>query len=474
MTLSEREQLEYLRKRIRGITREIFRLFGQRFELARTIGGLKESAGLPTVDSSIENDLRQMVEEESVLMGLDPDVGQRFLTEVFRQTIQAEISDGKNIYKPLDPTLTEIVHQARAAEAEGARIIHLELGEPDLQISSGVIERTIDTLRKGRSGYQATTGSWKLRDAIASYANEAHGVDLQHENILVSPGARFAVFLAMASSISWGDEVIIPSPNWGLYNQFANYLGARVRTIRTEYNEKWSLKLADFEDSVSRSTKMIVLSHPNNPTGKILDKATLKSIVELASRQKITLLSDEAYSGFTYAPYTSLLEFVNCKWIVISSFSRTHSMTAFRIGYAISSPEIVKKMASLQRMMIQSVPEFIQEGATEALTSREILDTNYRIMKNRVSEASTLLSQYPVLFHKPDGGVYIFLKRKRESETDIFDSTEFSLELLKQEGVAVCPGSVFGDRFNNFIRISLYQPKEVLFEGIRRLGEALS
>ena len=91
MTLSEREQLEYLRKRIRGITREIFRLFGQRFELARTIGGLKESAGLPTVDSSIENDLRQMVEEESVLMGLDPDVGQRFLTEVFRQTIQAEI-----------------------------------------------------------------------------------------------------------------------------------------------------------------------------------------------------------------------------------------------------------------------------------------------------------------------------------------------------------------------------------------------
>lgn len=449
-------------------------MFGKRFELARTIGGLKESAGLPTVDSVIENDLRQMVEEESVLMGLDPDVGQRFLTEVFRETIQAEISDGKSVYKPLDPTLTEIVRQARDAETGGASIIHLELGVPDLQISGGVIERTIDSLRKGRSQYADNSGSWKLRDAIASYSNEGHEVDLQPGNILVSPGARFAVFLAMASSMSWADEVIITSPNWGLYNQFADHLGARVRTIRTEYNEKWTPKLSDIENAVSRSTKMIVLSHPNNPTGKILDKGTLKSIVEIAARKKITLLSDETYSGFTYAPYTSLLEFANCKWIVISSFSHTHSMPTFRIGYAISSLEIVNRMDSLQRMMMQSVPEFIQEGATEALTSREILDTNYRTMKDRVSEASILLSRFPVLFRKPDGGVYIFLKRKREAETDHFDSTQFSLELLKQQGVAVCPGSVFGDRYNDFVRISLYQPKEILLEGIRRLGEALS
>ncbi len=219
-------------------------MFGKRFELARTIGGLKESAGLPTVDSVIENDLRQMVEEESVLMGLDPDVGQRFLTEVFRETIQAEISDGKSVYKPLDPTLTEIVRQARDAETGGASIIHLELGVPDLQISGGVIERTINSLRKGRPQYAGTSGSWKLRDAIASYSNEGHEVDLQRGNILVSPGARFAVFLAMASSMSWADEVIITSPNWGLYNQFADHLGARVRTIRTEYNEKWTPNLS--------------------------------------------------------------------------------------------------------------------------------------------------------------------------------------------------------------------------------------
>jgi chorismate mutase len=137
--LSEQQQLESLRKRIREITREIFKLFGQRLELARTIGNLKESGGLPPVDAGIERDLRKMVDEDCVRMGLDPAVGQRFLTEVFRETIRAELPTGKTIFKPIDPTLSDIVNQAADAEAKGLKIIHLELGEPHFEISAGII-----------------------------------------------------------------------------------------------------------------------------------------------------------------------------------------------------------------------------------------------------------------------------------------------------------------------------------------------
>jgi aspartate aminotransferase len=291
---------------------------------------------------------------------------------------------------------------------------------------------------------------------------------------LISPGARFAIFLAMASSLSWGDEVIIPAPSWGVYHQVAEYLGARIRTIKTDYKENWITRLTAIEDAISPSTKMIVLNHPNNPTGKILDRQTLKSIAKLGIAKGITLLSDETYSEYAYVPYTSLLEFWGGKCITVSSFSHTYSLSGFRIGYAISNPEIVNKMASLQRMMIRSVPEFIQEGAAEALASKEVLKENYLAMRDRVSEASALLNQYPVLFHKPDGGVYIFLKRRMESEKETFDSSEFSRRLLRQQGVAVSPGSIFGEKYSDFIRISLYQPKELLLEGIRRTGEALS
>jgi aspartate aminotransferase len=277
----------------------------------------------------------------------------------------------------------------------------------------------------------------------------------------VTPGARFAVFSAMISTLTIGDEIIIFEPAWPAYRDCANFIGVKVKVVKTTVEQKWDLDLKELERMITSNTKMIVLNSPNNPTGKIIQQKQIEAVLKIASKNNIAILSDEVYSLYSYVPYKSILEFEYDRSIMISSFSKSHAMTGFRVGYAISSKEIIEKISKIQALAITSVAEPMQYAAIAALKSN--VTNNAKIMKKRLDFIRNKLDTVPCEFVSPDGGMYYFIKFKNN-----ISATKILFDLLN-EGVAVAPGNGFGESYVDFIRISACQPIKLLNDGLRIL-----
>jgi len=282
---------------------------------------------------------------------------------------------------------------------------------------------------------------------------------------LVSPGARFSVFLAISTLLTPGDEIIVIEPAWPAYKDCTLNAGVKLRAIKTTLENEWEPNIDEIKNSINSNTKMIVLNYPNNPTGKILPTKIQDDIIQLAIKNDLYVLSDEIYSQYCYKDWKSVLLYNYKKSIVTQSFSKSHAMTGFRIGYAIANPEIIDKMAKLQALSLTNVSEPIQFVALQALEADT--SNNSNIMKSRLDSLTEKAKEIGLDFVKPDGSMYLFAKVKKDG----FDGTKFANDLL-EHGLAVAPGEGFGD-YRDFIRISACQDEKKLMEGMAILDTIL-
>jgi aspartate aminotransferase len=355
--------------------------------------------------------------------------------------------------------------KAKRLEKEGRKIIHMEVGEPDFFPPIIVKNALSEVYDKGYTKYGDSKGMPEFREALAKYVTEKFKVKTSFENILVSPGARFSIFLAISSLLNPGDEIIVIEPAWPAYRDNALNSGVKIRTIHTTLEGKWEPKIEDIENAINQNTKMIVLNYPNNPTGKILPVKLQDQIMNLAEKNNLYVLSDEIYSSYAYKSWKSILTYGYDKSIITQSFSKSHAMTGFRIGYAVSSPDIIEKMSKLQALAITNVSEPIQYVAMKALEAD--ININAKTIKDRLESILKKARAMELDFVEPDGAMYLFAKIRQEN----FDSVDFTNKLL-DIGVAIAPGEGFGN-YQGFIRISACQPEDTLNQGMQIIEDRL-
>jgi aspartate aminotransferase len=338
----------------------------------------------------------------------------------------------------------------------------LEVGEPDY-LPPKIVKRTLGRIYDLRQyHYTETRGIPKLRQAVAQKV----GNGIIDEQVIVTPGGRFAVFCAILSLVNSGDEVISIEPAWPAYRECADFIGAKTKVIKTTLEEKWNPDLRKLEDLINCNTKMVILNYPNNPTGKILDDNTMQKIIDLSKDYGLHLLSDEVYSDYSFNGFKSVLEYGYDKSIIISSFSKGHAMTGFRVGYGISNKNIIAKMSKIQSIALTSVAEPMQYSALSAIA--ESISGNVEVMKRRLRFVCDRLQKMSLSFVAPDGALYVYPKLGKGTDDDII-----LIDKLLDLGVAIAPGSGFGDSYKRFIRISACQTEEVLEKGLEVLSTAL-
>jgi aspartate aminotransferase len=355
--------------------------------------------------------------------------------------------------------LYEINEKAIKLESEGKRIIKLNLGDPDLATPSEIIEAAYEAMKQGKTKYSSSYGEKRLREKLADF----HGVSA--DNVVITPGSKWGVFSTMYLLLQGGGNVVIPEPYWTAYDLTAKTVGAETRLLRTELDSNWRINLETLESLIDKETRMIILNNPNNPTSSVIDEKALDGIVKIANDKEIMILSDEIYSDISFVKTKSILEYGD-NHIMVSGFSKMFTMTGWRIGYVIANRELVERIVRLNQITFTNVPVFIQEAALTALGLHDQLTGAIkREYQERAKIASETLSKARLEFSKPDAPFYVFPRRRG------LDSEKFTLDLL-DEGVAVAPGTAFGDYREHF-RISLTAPREEIELALNKICEAL-
>ena len=446
-----------LRNKMDKVTLEMINLLKTRTDIAKEIGKVKKNIGKGISDEEREGNLRGKIIDLSKEIELDEALASKFLNFLLNESIKVQ-SENKQ-------THLSIFLKAKSLEQEGKKIIHMEVGEPDFTPPQIVKKSLSEIFDKGFMKYGQAKGMPIFREALANYVSKKFNVKITQDNIIVSPGARFSIFSAISTLLNPGDEMIEIEPAWPAYKDCALNAGIKVRTINTTLEEKWEPSIEHIENTINSNTKMIVLNYPNNPTGKILPEKLQDRIMEIAKENNLYVLSDEIYSQYAKANWKSILSYNYEKSIVTQSFSKSHAMTGFRVGYAITSKQIIEKMVKLEALCLTNVSEPIQYVAMKALEA----DTtnNSKIIQNRLDMLSKKAKEMGLEFIIPDGAMYIFAKINQKD----FDGVKFANNSL-EKGIAVAPGEGFGN-YKNFIRISACQDEKTLMEGMVILGNIM-
>ena len=447
-----------LRNEMDAVTLEMINLLKTRTDIAKQIGEVKKSIGKGIADEEREENLRKKIMKVTQEIGLDETLAAKFLNFLLNESIKVQTENKQ--------THLSIFLKAKSLEQEGKKIVHMEVGEPDFTPPEIVKKSLSEVFDEGFMKYGQARGMPKFREALAKYVSEKFNAEVTQENIIVSPGARFSIFSAITTLLNPGDEMIVIEPAWPAYKDCALNSGIKIRTINTTLEKKWEPSIEEIKNTINSNTKMIVLNYPNNPTGKILPEKLQDAIIDLAKENNLYVLSDEIYSQYAKTNWKSILSYNYEKSIITQSFSKSHAMTGFRIGYAITSKEIIEKMVKLEALCLTNVSEPIQYVAMKALESDT--SNNSKLIQNRLDKLSDKAKEMGLEFMIPDGAMYIFAKINQKD----FDGVEFANNSL-EKGLAVAPGEGFGN-YKNFIRISACQDEKTLMEGMHILGNIMS
>jgi len=432
----------------------------RRNEISKQIGLIKNKLRINVKDDKVEQDIRLFVSKLSTEIGIDHEFAGRLLNILFAESLRLQENDKKQD-APQFGTHLAIFMKAKQLEATGKKVIHMEVGEPDFRPPKTVKKALSRVYDLGHYRYTETRGIPELRSAIAQKIGNHIGAN----QVIVTPGARFAVFSAIASFLTTGDEMICIEPAWPAYRECGTFVGSTTKSLRTTLEEGWNPDIKNLEQMINSNTRMIVLNYPNNPTGKVLNRNIANKIVSLAKDHAIYLLSDEVYSDYAYNDFKSILEYGYEKTIIISSFSKGHAMTGFRVGYAIAEEQMIDKMAKVQGTALTSVAEPMQYAALAAVDASPTV--NARSMNRRLEVISNKLREMSLPFKSPDGGMYLYPKlRDGLNDARVVNK---ALDL----GVAVAPGSGFGECYSQFIRISACQHTDLLLKGLDLLQKAI-
>jgi arginine:pyruvate transaminase len=360
--------------------------------------------------------------------------------------------------------------EAARLRDQGQDVIFLTVGDPDQAPPEPVIDATIDALRRHRTGYSATVGYPRVREAIAARFRRRNGQPCDAENVVVTPGAQGALFCALQCLAGPGDEVIVPEPIYATYPGVIGASGARLVTVSLRADRGFHPDLDAISGAVTPRTRVIWINSPHNPTGVVFTAEEVAGIAELCRRRDLWLLSDEVYEDLAFArPHVSpwSLPGMAERTVVVSSLSKSHAMPGFRFGWIIGPPELSGHLFNLLLSMTYGSPAFIQDGVMPALENDlpevAALREAYR---NRAGMLSEILAEAPnCRVTPPEGGMFVLMDIRGTGVA----STPFAHDLLMREHVAVLPCDSFGPSAAGHLRISLTAAELRLTKAARRI-----
>ena len=350
-------------------------------------------------------------------------------------------------------------------------VISLSVGEPDFHTPWHIREAGIESLEKGRTSYTPNRGFLRLRAEISNFLERHYTVkyDPQTE-ILVTVGGSEAIDLGVRSLINPGDEVLIPEPSFVCYVPITEMAGGVPVIIETKPENKFRLTAQELEEKITDRTKLLIMPYPNNPTGAVMRRSDLEAIAQVVERHNLLVLSDEIYASLTYGeePHTafSALPGMKERTILVNGFSKSHSMTGWRMGYAAGPREIISLMTKLHQFAIMSAPTMSQYAAIEAMKNG---DDDIAYMREQYDMRRRLivdgLNNIGLKCFEPEGAFYVFPSVKSTGLT----SQEFCERLIYSKQVAVVPGDAFGDCGEGFVRISYCYSTKHIIEALERM-----
>ena len=363
--------------------------------------------------------------------------------------------------------------RAKELERQGRSIIHLELGEPDFHPAEPVIATLEKALRAGKDRYCTVAGIPALREELAGYLDHTRKIEVDPKNIVIAPGCKIALFLAMMSIIDPGDEILYPDPGFPGYPSItAGFEGNPVAYELAERNQ-FQPDPDEIAAKITPRTKAILTCSPNNPTGTVYSDGVQRRIAELAVKHDLYVLADEIYARIIYRePYISMLSYPGMaeRTVIIDGFSKSFAMTGWRLGYAVAPPPIAEQLELLAINTYTCVAEFTQYAAIEALR-----DTTGATQK-MVGEFATRREQFVRELNQvpgfrcphPDGAFYAWVNVHGTG----MPAEEVCRVLLEEAGVAAIPGGAFGASGRDFVRFSFASSNATLHEAVERIQKA--
>lgn len=371
------------------------------------------------------------------------------------------------------PTLA-VDARAKALQAAGEDVCGFAAGEPDFDTPAHIKEAAIAAITAGKTKYVATAGIEPLRQAIAEAYLGSHGLSVSPSQVIVSPGGKFSCHLAILAVCSPGDEVLIPAPYWVSYPEMAKLAGAVPKFVLAGDSTGFRMTPGQLESAITPRTRLLILNSPSNPTGAVYTRPELEAIVAVALRHNLYILSDEIYEHLLYdgAVHSSPAMFGTeavARTIIVSGFSKTYSMTGWRLGTTVAPAPIAKAIAELQSQMTSNATTFGQYGALAALKEGEKTRASLQAMLaafdrrrkflhgelSRIPGISCVLAQ---------GAFYLFPNISSFG----LPSQEFCARLLDSEKVAAVPGSAFGAE--GYLRLSYATSDEIIAKGVARIA----
>jgi len=372
-------------------------------------------------------------------------------------------------------TAFKVLLKARALEAQGREIIHLEIGEPDFDTPSNIVETAIKALREGQTHYTPSAGIPQLREAIAEEISNTRGIEVHPDQVVVTPGAKPIMFFTILALCEEGDEVIYPNPGFPIYESMINFTGATPVPIPLLMEKDFRFDIEEFRSLASPRTKMIILNSPHNPTGGVLTKEDLEAIAEVAIENDAIVLSDEIYNRILYeGEFTSIAQFPGMqeRTIILDGFSKTYAMTGWRLGYGVMPQWLAEQIATLMVNSNSCTAAFTQWAGIEALRGpqdepRKMVEA-FRQRRDIIVEGLNRIPGFRCL--KPKGAFYVF----PNIEGTGMSSQEMEDFLLNEAGVACLAGTSFGKYGEGFIRLSYANSVENIKKALERIGEAIT
>jgi aspartate/methionine/tyrosine aminotransferase len=372
-------------------------------------------------------------------------------------------------------TAFAVLARAKALEAQGRHIVHLEIGEPDFDTPANIIEAAVAALRSGHTHYTPAAGILPLREAIAGYISRTRGIPVSPAQVVVTPGAKPIMFFAILALVEPGDEVIYPNPGFPIYESMINFVGATPVPLPLREENDFRFDPDEFRSKVSRRTRMIIINSPQNPTGGVLERSDLAAIAEVAGERDLTVLSDEVYHRILYeGEHVSIagLPGMQERTIILDGFSKTYAMTGWRLGYGVMREDLAACVTNLQVNSNSCTAAFTQVAGIEALNgpqdSVDRMMAEFRRRRDVIVDGLNAIAGISCL--KPRGAFYVF---PNVGGTGI-PGDILADRLLDEAGVAALSGTAFGAYGDGYLRLSYANSVENIRLALGRIGEMLA
>jgi aspartate aminotransferase len=369
-------------------------------------------------------------------------------------------------------TAFEVLLKARALEAKGRDIVHLEIGEPDFDTPENIVEAAVDALHKGWTHYGPSAGLPPLRQAIADDIAKSRGISVTPDEVVVVPGGKPIIFFTIMALCDEGDEVIYPNPGFPIYESMINFMGAKAVPMHLREELDFAVDPDELKRLISDKTKLIILNSPQNPTGGVLSQSDIKRIADVIGDRDIMVLSDEIYSRLLFeGEHYSIAAVPGFKdrTIILDGFSKTYAMTGWRMGYGVMRPDLAQHISRLMTNSNSCTASFTQIAGVEAVTGDQtsVMKMNDAFRQRRDAFVKRVNTIKGFSCRMPKGAFYAFPNITATG----WPSKKLADAILEEAGVAVLSGTAFGAFGEGYLRFSIANSMENLNKALDRIEE---